>query len=87
MSEVLLFHGTAVASVDSILKNNFSLDHFPIQQQESSRDKRSMFGEGIYLSEMPAVSLVYGNGLVLCKVILALALTSLTSLTSLTRGR
>jgi len=70
VAETLLFHGTAVASVDSILKNNFSLDHSPIQQQESSRDKRSMFGEGIYFSEMPAVSLMYGNGLVLCKVIL-----------------
>merc|ERR1719430_2331986 len=70
VAETLLFHGTAVASVDSILKNNFSLDHSPIQQQESSRDKRRMFGEGIYFSEMPAVSLMYGNGLVLCKVIL-----------------
>ena len=70
VAEALLFHGTAVASVDSILKNNFSLDHSPIQQQESSRDKRSMFGEGIYFSEMPAVSLMYGNGLVLCKVLL-----------------
>jgi len=70
VTEALLFHGTAVASVDSILKNNFSLDHSPIQQQESSRDKRRMFGEGIYFSEMPAVSLMYGNGLLLCKVIL-----------------
>merc|ERR1719447_814921 len=70
VTETLLFHGTAVASVDSILKSNFSLDHSPIQQQESSRDKRRMFGEGIYFSEMPAVSLMYGNGLVLCKVIL-----------------
>merc|ERR1719234_578761 len=70
VAEALLFHGTAVASVDSILKNNFSLDHSPIQQQESSRDKRRMFGEGIYFSEMPAVSLMYGNGLLLCKVIL-----------------
>ena len=70
VTETLLFHGTAVASVDSILKSNFSLDHSPIQQQESSRDKRRMFGEGIYFSEMPAVSLMYGNGLVLCKVLL-----------------
>ena len=70
--EELLFHGTAVASVDSILKTNFSLEHSPIQQQgsTSSRDKKRMFGEGIYFSEMPAVSLMYGNGLVLCKVLL-----------------
>ena len=32
--------------------------------------KAGIFGEGIYFSEMPAVSLMYGNGLLLCKVVL-----------------
>jgi len=29
-----------------------------------------MFGRGVYFSELPAVSLMYGNGLILCKVLL-----------------
>jgi len=70
VAETLLFHGTAVANVDSILKNNFSLDQSPKQEQGSNRKKKELFGEGIYFSEMPAVSLMYGNGLVLCRVIL-----------------
>ena len=61
--EMLLFHGTAVANVDSILKENFKLGN-------QDKEKRSVFGEGIYFSEMPAVSLMYGNGLILCKVLL-----------------
>lgn len=27
-----------------------------------------MFGRGVYFSELPAISLMYGNGLLLCKV-------------------
>ena len=61
--EMLLFHGTAVVNVDSILKENFKLGN-------QDKEKRSVFGEGIYFSEMPAVSLMYGNGLILCKVLL-----------------
>ena len=67
MNEILLFHGTALANVDSILSRNFSLNH-PFDRPD--KDKRRVFGEGIYFSEMPAVSLMYGNGLILCKVLL-----------------
>merc|ERR1712004_451029 len=34
------------------------------------RDKKMMFGRGVYFSELPAVSLMYGNGLILCRVLL-----------------
>ena len=68
MTEVFLFHGTAVANLDSILRDNLSLSFSP-EQQEGKKKKR-VFGEGIYFSAMPAVSLMYGNGLILCKVLL-----------------
>ena len=67
MNEKLLFHGTAQANVDSILSNNFSISH-PFNRQD--KEMKRVFGEGIYFSEMPAVSLMYGNGLILCKVLL-----------------
>ena len=70
--EALLFHGTAVSCVDSILTSNFLVEHAPAQQAGRSevRAKKMMFGRGVYFSEMPAVSLMYGNGLILCKVLL-----------------
>ena len=66
VAETLLFHGTGAANVDSILKSNFSL----ARDCDSSKENRRIFGEGIYFSEMPAVSLMYGNNLLLCKVVL-----------------
>ena len=66
-TEMLLFHGTAVANVDSILRENFSLE---LSSAEQGKEKSRVFGEGVYFSEMPAVSLMYGNGLILCKVLL-----------------
>ena len=68
MTEVFLFHGTAVANLDSILRENLSLSFSP--EQQDGKEKKRVFGEGIYFSEMPAVSLMYGNGLILCKVLL-----------------
>ena len=68
IKEMLLFHGTAVANVDSILRSNFSLDH-PFDK-DNDKENESVFGEGIYFSDMPAISLMYGNGLILCKVLL-----------------
>ena len=72
VKEVLLFHGTSASCVESILKTNFQIDHMPVQQtsQNDVRDKKMMFGKGVYFSELPAVSLMYGNGLILCKVLL-----------------
>ena len=65
--EVYLFHGTAVANIDSILEENLSPDFTPKHQGE---EKKKVFGEGIYFSQYPAVSLMYGNGLILFKVLL-----------------
>jgi len=70
--EVLLFHGTSTSCIESILKTNFLIDHLPLQQTNKNdvRDKKMMFGRGVYFSELPAVSLMYGNGLILCRVLL-----------------
>ena len=72
VEEMLLFHGTAVASMDNILASNFLLDALPLQvnTQNETRKKTMMFGRGVYFSEIPAISLMYGNGLLLCKVML-----------------
>lgn len=72
VEEMLLFHGTAVASLENILSSNFMLDALPLQvnTQNETRKKTMMFGRGIYFSEIPAISLMYGNGLLLCKVML-----------------
>lgn len=71
VDELLLFHGTAVSSIDSILSTNFIVDSIPQQRnsQNEQRKKTMMFGKGIYFSELPAISLMYGNGLLLCKVL------------------
>ena len=72
VDELLLFHGTSVANLDKILSSNFNLDANPIQQHynKETRQKNMMFGKGVYFSEIPSVSLMYGNGLLLCKVML-----------------
>ena len=71
VEEMLLFHGTAVSSVIRILTTNFILDALPQQKnvQHEKRKKTMMFGRGVYFSELPAISLMYGNGLILCKVL------------------
>ena len=71
VEEMLLFHGTAVSSVESILTSNFLVDALPQQKniQQEKRKKTMMFGRGVYFSELPAISLMYGNGLLLCKVL------------------
>ena len=65
--EVYLFHGTAVANIDSILEENLSPN---FASEHRGMDKKTAFGKGIYLSQYPAVSLMYGNGLILFKVLL-----------------
>ena len=65
--EVFLFHGTAVANVDSILRENLSLE---LSSEQQGKERKRFFGEGIYFSQYPAVSLMYGNGLILFKVLL-----------------
>ena len=66
VSELLLFHGTSNESINKIVENNFCLD----QKPDGPRNKVTFFGHGIYFSELPGVSLMYGTGLLLCKVIL-----------------
>ena len=72
VDELLLFHGTSAANLDKILSTNFDLDANPSQQHynNETRHKNMMFGRGVYFSEIPSVSLMYGNGLLLCKVML-----------------
>ena len=65
--EVFLFHGTALTNVDSILRENLSLE---LSSEQQGKEKKRLFGEGIYFSQYPAVSLMYGNGLILFKVLL-----------------
>ena len=64
-TEKLLFHGTSDVSINLIAENNFSLSALPAE-----RGKVMLFGRGIYFSELPGVSLMYGNMLLLCKVLL-----------------
>ena len=59
------FHGTAFENINKIIEENFKIDMTP-----THREKAMLFGRGIYLSELPGVSLMYGEGLLLCKIIL-----------------
>ena len=65
--EVFLFHGTAAANVDSILRENLSME---LSSEQQCKERKRLFGKGIYFSQYPAVSLMYGNGLILFKVLL-----------------
>ena len=64
VSELLLFHGTSHESINNIVEHNFCLQRRP---DSGHRDKVTLFGHGIYFSELPGVSLMYGAGLLLCK--------------------
>ena len=66
VSELLLFHGTSNESINKIVEHNFCLDEKP----DGPRNKVTLFGHGIYFSDLPGVSLMYGTGLLLCKVVL-----------------
>ena len=56
---VFAFHGTKPDNVEQIMKENFRLDKI----------KRAAYGNGIYFSEFPDISIGYGTGLLLCKVL------------------
>ena len=66
-TEVYLFYGTAAANIDSILRENISLE---LSSKHQDSHKKRVLGEGMYFSQYPAVSLMYGNGLILFKVLL-----------------
>ena len=57
--EILAYHGTDPNNIDSILKSNLQLSYA----------KRQAYGKGNYFSEFPAVSLGYGQGLLLCRIL------------------
>ena len=60
---LLLFHGTPQSNIESILRNNFDL---------SKRSNGRTYGDGVYFSEMPEVSLGYTKdqrSLILCQVL------------------
>ena len=56
---ILAFHGTKPDNVDQIMSQNFRLDKI----------KRTAHGFGIYFSEFPDISIGYGSGLILCKIL------------------
>ena len=57
--EILAYHGTNPANINSILKDNLQLIHA----------KRQVYGKGNYFSEFPSISLQYGKGLLLCRIL------------------
>jgi len=65
VSELLLFHGTTNENINKIVESNFCIDNLPI-----NRGKLMLFGKGVYFSELPGVSLMYGESILLCKVLL-----------------
>ena len=70
VQEMLLFHGTSSSSVEGILANNFIIEAIPqnVIAKRQQRMKLMVFGKGAYFSEYPAVSMMYGEALLLCKV-------------------
>eukprot|EP00483_Globobulimina_turgida_P011213 UN11234 len=62
---ILAWHGTPAANIDSIVENNFSLSNL----SKNSGDT-GYYGAGIYFSEYANVSQAYGDGLLLCKIML-----------------
>ena len=71
VNEVLLFHCTTVSCLNSIATHNFDINATPQQltTTNQTRKKSMIFGKGVYLTELPTLSLMYGNGLLLCKVL------------------
>ena len=70
-TEILLFHGTSEFSLNKILSENFNLDSEPREGTWSVQRKKKMkYGRGIYFSALPGLSLMYGDELLLCRVML-----------------
>ena len=59
VNEILAYHGTHPDNIDSILKDNLKLIYA----------KRQVYGKGNYFSEFPSISLSYGEGLLLCRIL------------------
>ena len=74
VEERLMFHGTTEDSLARLLEENFDLDSVPLQvvpggQERRLRSKATVYGRGVYFSGLPRVSLMYGDVLVLCRVL------------------
>ena len=61
--EYYMFHETHSNNVDKILQNNFDVNFIPKHKR-----KESTYGNGIYFSEFPNLSMTYGT-LILCRVL------------------
>ena len=63
---ILALHGTNPTNVPSIVKNNFSISYLA-----QNTGNEGAYGDGIYFSEFPAVSIGYGgNGcVILCEIL------------------
>ena len=72
-----MFHGTTEDSLWRLLEENFDLDCLPLQVvgDQRLRSKRTVYGRGVYFSALPRVSLMYGDILVLCKVMMGTSQT------------
>jgi hypothetical protein len=57
--EILAYHGTDEKNINSILETNLQLGYA----------RRQLYGKGNYFSEFPAISLGYGDGLLLCRIL------------------
>ena len=70
--EELLFHGTSDRAIASIIKHNFDTEASPtdLECNGEKRQKRSQYGKGIYFSCFSSMALMYGNNIIVCKVIL-----------------
>merc|ERR1711953_993806 len=68
VGERFLFHGSSMETINIIVEQNFSVDVLP--RNSEKREKSMLFGVGVYLSPLPGVSMMYGDGLLLCKVLL-----------------
>merc|ERR1712048_476372 len=66
--EKFFFHGSSMENINIIVEENFSIDVLP--RNSEKREKSMLFGVGVYLSPLPGVSMMYGDGLLLCKVLL-----------------
>ena len=62
---ILAWHGTKSGNVKSITDNNFSL-----AKLAANTGNKGFYGCGIYFSEFAKISSAYGDGLLLCKVML-----------------
>eukprot|EP00483_Globobulimina_turgida_P009315 UN09334 len=62
---ILAWHGTKQSNVKNIVKNNFSLNKVSV-----NTGNKGYYGCGIYFSEFANISQAYGDGLLLCKVML-----------------